>query len=73
MHDKQMITAVVANETGEIFDLEGYAAVGMAGPDLIPLTTGASCALPYGSELMRLPNRVPILYNLAADRFEMLE
>ena len=73
MHDKQMITAVVANETGEIFDLEGYAAVGMAGPELIPLTTQASCALPYGSELMRLPDRVPILYNLAAERFEMLD
>ena len=35
---KPLVTAVVANQTGEIFDLEGYAAVGMNGPSLVPLT-----------------------------------
>jgi len=73
MHDKKMITAVVANEKGEIFDLEGYAAVGMAGDYLFPLTTADTIELPYGSELMRLPDRVPILYDLVAGRFEMLD
>jgi hypothetical protein len=28
----KLATAVVANHKGEIFDLAGYAAVGMAGP-----------------------------------------
>ena len=73
MDDKQMITAVVSNEQGEIFDLEGYAAVGMAGSDLFPLTREATCALPYGSELMRLPDRIPILYEIASGEFEMMD
>jgi len=73
MHDKQMITAVVSNAQGEIFDLEGYAAVGMAGPDLLPLTRVATLPLPYGSELMRLPDRVPILYDMETGRFEMMD
>lgn len=68
-----MITAVVSNEQGEIFDLEGYAAVGMAGPKLFPLTHGATCPLPHGSELMRIPDRVPILYDMASGRFELLD
>ena len=33
------LTALVANADGEILDLEGYAAVGMDGPILAPLTT----------------------------------
>jgi pyruvate-formate lyase-activating enzyme len=73
MHEKQMITAVVSNEQGEIFDLEGYAAVGMAGPDLFPLTREDTCSLPYGSELMRLPDRVPILYDMVSGEFEMID
>ncbi len=68
-----MITAVVSNEQGEIFDLEGYAAVGMAGPDLFPLTREDTCSLPYGSELMRLPDRVPILYDMVSEEFEMID
>jgi len=31
------LTALVANPAGEIFELEGYAAVGMAGPLRVPL------------------------------------
>ncbi len=73
MDEKQMITAVVSNEQGEIFDLEGYAAVGMAGPDLFPLTWEDTCSLPHGSELMRLPDRVPILYDMVSGEFEMID
>jgi len=67
-----LITAVVANSKGEIFDLEGYGAVGMAGSALAPLTTGETINLPFGSELMFLPDRKPILYNLINDRVETL-
>lgn len=73
MDEKQLITAVVSNAQGEIFDLEGYAAVGMAGPDLFPLTRAATLPLPYGSELMRLPDRVPILYDMETDTFELVD
>jgi hypothetical protein len=31
-----MLTALVASEAGEIFELDGYAAVGMAGAKLAP-------------------------------------
>lgn len=66
------VTAVVANEAGEIFDLEGYAAVGRDGPLLPPLTVPSTVALPHGSELMRLPDRVPLLYDLSCSRIVAL-
>ncbi len=67
-----MLTAVVANQAGEIFELDGYAAVGMAGTLLKPVSVNQTLKIPYGSELMFLPNRKPILYNLAARRYETL-
>jgi pyruvate-formate lyase-activating enzyme len=68
-----MLTAVVANRAGEIFELEGYASVGMAGKTLVPLKAKTSRNLPFGSELMYLPDRHPILYNLQSGRFETLQ
>ena len=56
-----MLTAVVANEKGEIFDLEGYAAVGADGAQFTSLTSANTIELPHGSELMFLPDRVPVL------------
>ncbi len=69
----QYLTAVVANELGEIFDLEGYAAVGMAGDSLAPLTISETVRMPFGSELMFLPDRAPILFNLKTGRMETLD
>lgn len=65
-----MITATVANQAGEIFDLEGYAAVGMAGKSFIPLTLKNTVNMPFGGELMFLPDRIPILYNIRKERIE---
>ena len=59
-----MLAAVVANENGEIFDLDGFAAVGADGKLLSPLTTEGTLDLPHGSELMFLPDRVPTLLDL---------
>ena len=73
MTDEKYITAVVANERGEIFDLEGYAAVGMAGDSLVPLTIGETESIPFGSELMFLPDRVPILFNRKTGKMETLD
>ena len=67
-----LLTALVANQAGEIFELDGYAAVGMAGTWLQPLTGGQTRKLPYGSELMYLPGRKPVLYNIEAGRLETL-
>jgi len=68
-----MLTAVVANRAGEIFELEGYAAVGMAGQTLDLLKTSTTRTIPFGSELMFLPDRHPVLYNLYRGRFETLK
>ncbi len=68
----ELISAVVANKDGEIFDLEGYAAVGMSDARLTPLTVADTETMPYGSELMLLPDRKPFLYNLASQCFETL-
>jgi pyruvate-formate lyase-activating enzyme len=71
-HDdpQRPLAAVVADRSGRIFDLPGFAAVGMAGEHYAPLTRGGTIGLPFGSELMYLPDRVPILLNLATDELE---
>lgn len=68
----QILTAVAAAENGEIFDLEGYGAVGFSKDQPVLLTRSETLAMPHGSELMMLPDRAPIVYNLALDRFETL-
>jgi pyruvate-formate lyase-activating enzyme len=64
------LTAVAADAAGHIFDLPGYAAVGMAGEDLVPLAKEQAIGMPFGSELMYLPDRVPVLFNVADGNLE---
>jgi len=68
--EKTWLTAVVADSGGRIFDLPGYAAVGMAGEYLAPLTRGQTIGMPFGGELMYLPDRIPILFNRASGELE---
>lgn len=70
---KTLLKAVVANQAGEIFDLEGYAAVGMDGPSLVPLALDETIDMPFGGELMLMPDRKPILYNIDSHSFETLD
>jgi pyruvate-formate lyase-activating enzyme len=70
VHAGTWLTAVVADADGRIFDLPGYAAVGMAGEDLAPLAKEQTIGMPFGSELMYLPDRVPVLFNLASGDLE---
>ncbi len=65
-----LLTALVANAAGEIFELDGYAAVGMAGAARVPLTLKNTRNMPFGSELMYLPDRRPVLFNLHSGRIE---
>lgn len=69
---EELVTALVANADGEIFELEGYAAVGMSGPKLTTLSLENTIEMPYGGELMFLPDRAPILYNLETGEFEVV-
>ena len=69
----KFVTAVVSNKDGEIFDLDGYAAVGMAGPSLVPLTLDDTMNMPFGGELMLMPDRKPLLYNIRRERIEILK
>ncbi len=68
----KLITAVVANKEGQIFELEGYGAVGMAGSSLVLLTSDNTINMPHGGELMFLPDRSPVLFNMKENRFEIL-
>lgn len=70
---KPFLTAVAADAAGNIFDIDGYGAVGGDGQLAVPLTTADTLSLPFGSELMMLPDRAPIVYNIAARRMETLE
>jgi len=67
--DLDWLTAVVANQKGEIFELAGYAAVGMSAKQLTPLKKNQAVSLPYGSELMFLPDRRPLLYDIKNQQF----
>ena len=67
-----LLTALVADQAGEIFELDGYAAVGMAGDWLEPLSQEQTCKMPYGSELMYLPDRKPVLLNIKTGLLETL-
>jgi pyruvate-formate lyase-activating enzyme len=66
------LAALVANESGEVFDLDGYGAVGMSGVHLCLLTTSNTQKMPYGGEIMRLPGRKPLVFNLDTSHFETL-
>jgi pyruvate-formate lyase-activating enzyme len=66
------VNALVAKVNGEIFELPGYAAVGMAGDTYVPLTMENTSAMPYGSELMLLPDRIPVVFNIRTKHFETL-
>lgn len=68
-----MITALVANHDGEIFELDGYAALGMAGSTLTPLRLDNTRNMPFGSELMYLPDRKPILFNTHSNKIETVK
>jgi pyruvate-formate lyase-activating enzyme len=68
--NSELLTALVANADGEIFELDGYAASGMAGDARIPLTLANTCDIPYGSEMMFLPGRRPVLFSQRSGRFE---
>ncbi len=68
----ELVTAVVADVRGDIFDLKGYAAVGMEGALLTPLKAKDVIETPHGGELMLLPDRIPLLYNLASGRIEAI-
>ena len=67
---KVLLKALVANSAGEIFELEEYAAVGAGGETPAPLTLSNTRNMPFGSELMYLPQRRPVLLNLQSGRIE---
>ncbi len=67
------LKAVVANQSGEIYELDGYATVGMAVGEFLPIPVTETIPMPHGSELMRLPKRKPVVYNLRKRRMETLD
>ncbi len=73
MEKDNLITAVVADKEGGIIELEGYAAVGMAGSSFVPLSTGNTIDMPYGGEFMFLQDRNPVVFNLKTNRLETLK
>jgi pyruvate-formate lyase-activating enzyme len=66
------LTALAADRKGRIFELDGYSAVGMSGDTRVVLSGNMTRPVPYGSELMFLPERSPIVFNIAEKRFQTL-
>jgi len=73
INTKHILKPVVAAENGEIFELDGYGAVGMSGREKTVLKKDATVTMPHGSELMMLPGRKPVVYNILKQDFETLE
>ena len=67
------VAALVANEGGEIFELEGYAAVGASGNYLAPLDGDKVIVQPHGSETLFLPDRSPVVLDLDTMELVALE
>lgn len=72
MAPRNWLTAVVADEQGQIIDLQGYAAVGADGPLRVPLAIAHSSLLPHGGELMYLPDRRPVVWDIERQRCVVL-
>lgn len=70
--DQSLLAPVVANKKGEIFDLQGFGAAAMQGENPVMLTKRQTIKMPYGSELMMLPNHKPIVFNFDTEKFEVL-
>ncbi|MBW2108409.1 MAG: radical SAM protein [Deltaproteobacteria bacterium] len=68
----RFVKALVANSKGEFFELDGYAAAGMAGAQCFPLRADRTINMPFGSEYFFLPDRRPVLFNLDTGRLETL-
>jgi pyruvate-formate lyase-activating enzyme len=73
MKKSDWLTAVVANKKGEIVELAGYAAVGADGLLREPLAVNRTSKLPFGGELMYLPDRKPMVYDMSRKRVVVLE
>jgi len=71
-NNSSFVTAVVADHNGNIFELDGYAAVGMSGHSFFPMTTDVVTNMPFGGEMMFLPDRTPVLYNIGEEKIETL-
>ncbi len=72
-NNNAVLAPVVANEKGEIFDIEGFGAVAMQGGNPVLLTRGQTIEMPYGSELMMLPDHKPIVFNFSTEEFQVLD
>ena len=69
---KSWLKALASDRRGNVFELDGYAAVGMADGVSVPLTRDQSVNTPFGSELMLLPDRQPVVYNIRKGQLETL-
>jgi len=72
MKKSSYLSAVVATPKGEVIDLEGYAAVAMSGDSFFLIEQEMCQKLPFGTELMFLPDRTPVAYNLKTRQLEEL-
>lgn len=61
------ITALYADENGEIFDAPGMGAVGRVGQELRALTPSDLIPLPEGADLMYLPQRQAVGLDMAGE------
>jgi pyruvate-formate lyase-activating enzyme len=69
---KSWVKAVAADRHGQVFELDGYAAVGSADGLAQPLVRSQTINTPFGSELMMLPERQPVVYNIRRGQLETL-
>ncbi len=69
----KILNAVVANKDGEVFDLPAYGSMGMAGDTTCLLDEADTIDMPFGSELMLLPDRNPLVYNFETKKIETLK
>ena len=67
------VTALAANEQGEIYDVPGLGAVGARGSEIVPLTPDDLVPLPEGADLMYLPQRQALAVTAEGDTIPITE
>ncbi len=72
-NNQSVLAPVVANKKGDIFDLDGFGAAAMQGENPVLLTEKNTIKMPYGSELMMLPDHRPVVFNFNTENFEVLD